>query len=100
MNDNLGYNQKLMGALIEDNVVVPLKNNKCGLKKEEMYALLRMTCHVEKNISEVCDITHWSARTLERKWKEGDFPKPHKDASEKLYWWLDEIEIWVSEHRL
>lgn len=91
-------NQKILADAIERSVVQPLRRGECGLKRHEITALVRMTCHVEQNISEVCNLTGWSARTLERRWKEGDFPKPHKFQSERPLWWLDEVEIWLAEH--
>lgn len=91
-------NQKALADVIEQAIVKPLRRNECGLKRHELYSALRLMCHIEQNISEVCNLTGWSARTLERKWKEGDFPKPHKYQSEKLLWWLDEVEIWIAEH--
>lgn len=91
-------NQKIIADAIEQAVVRPLRRGECGLKHHEITALVRMTCHIEQNISEVCNLTGWSARTLERRWKEGDFPKPHKFQSEKPLWWLDEVEIWLAEH--
>ena len=99
MNE-LSENQHILADVIEKSVVTPLRKGQCGLSKEEIYTLCRLTCHVEKNISEVCELTGWSPRTLERRYIYGDFPKPHKTPSNKPLWWLDEIEIYMAERGL
>lgn len=83
--------RKLVGNLLI-KIGEKIKNGECGLDDDEIKELSTMILHRKLNLEQVCNEYGFSRATLYRKIQSGEFPKPHKDAGGKEYFWQDEIE--------
>ena len=68
-----------------------IESGECGLKDNEMIEISKFIAHQEITEEQVCQLKNISRATLSRKIASGVFPKPHKEAGDKKYFWKDEI---------
>jgi len=71
------------------------------MNDEELLTSVKTFLHREKNIEQTCQILNFCDPKTLKRWEEDPdlgFPKHHKDSGGKIFYWLDEIEVWKEAH--
>ena len=76
-----------------------IENDTCGLDEEELLDLSNKLIHVKLNIEQTCKHLNCSRATLNRMIFDGRVPKPHKEAGGKEYWYQDELDNYIKNHK-
>lgn len=76
-----------------------IENDTCGLDEEELLDLGNKLIHVKLNIEQTCKHLNCSRSTLNRMIFDGRVPKPYKEAGGKEYWYQDELDNYIRNHK-
>ena len=76
-----------------------IENDTCGLDEEELLDLGNKLIHVKLNIEQTCKHLNCSRSTLNRMIFDGRVPKPYKEAGGKEYWYQDELDNYIKNHK-
>ena len=76
-----------------------IENNTCGLDEEELLDLGNKLIHVKLNIEQTCKHLNCSRSTLNRMIFDGRVPKPYKESGGKEYWYQDELDNYIRNHK-
>lgn len=76
-----------------------IENDTCGLDEEELLDLGNKLIHVKLNIEQTCKHLNCSRATLNRMIFNGRVPKPHKEPGGKEYWYQDELDNYIRNHK-
>ena len=76
-----------------------IENDTCGLDEDEILNLANTLTHVKLNIEQTCKHLNCSRATLNRMIFDGRIPKPHKEAGGKEYWYQDELDNYIKNHK-
>lgn len=76
-----------------------IENDTCGLDEEELLDLGNKLIHVKLNIEQTCKHLNCSRSTLNRMIFDGRVPKPYKESGGKEYWYQDELDDYIKNHK-
>ena len=76
-----------------------IENDTCGLDEEELLDLGNKLIHVKLNIEQTCKHLNCSRSTLNRMIFDGRVPKPYKESGGKEYWYQDELDNYIKNHK-
>ena len=76
-----------------------IENDTCGLDEEELLDLGNKLIHVKLNIEQTCKHLNCSRSTLNRMIFDGRVPKPYKKSGGKEYWYQDELDDYIKNHK-
>ena len=76
-----------------------IENDTCGLDEEELLDLGNKLIHVKLNIEQTCKHLNCSRSTLNRMIFDGRVPKPYKESGGKEYWYQDELDNYIRNHK-
>lgn len=95
-----------MNSIIKRSILKILKdtynkieNDTCGLDEDEILNLANTLIHVKLNIEQTCKHLNCSRATLNRMIFDGRVPKPYKEAGGKEYWYQDELDNYIKNHK-
>ena len=95
-----------MNAIIKTILIKILKDiqhkietDTCGLDEEELISVMNILTHVKINIEQTCKHLNCSRATLNRMIFDGRVPKPYKEAGGKEYWYQDELDNYIKNHK-
>lgn len=90
---------KTMLIKILKDIQYKIENDTCGLDEEELISVMNMLTHVKLNIEQTCKYLNCSRSTLNRMIFDGRVPKPYKEAGGKEYWYQDELDNYIKNHK-
>lgn len=76
-----------------------IENDTCGLDEEELLDLGNKLIHVKLNIEQTCKHLNCSRSTLNRMIFDYRVPKPYKESGGKEYWYQDELDNYIRNHK-
>ena len=76
-----------------------IENDTCGLDKDEILNLANTLTHIKLNIEQTCKYLNCSRATLNRMIFDGRVPKPYKESGGKEYWYQDELDNYIKNHK-
>ena len=76
-----------------------IENDTCGLDEDEILNLANTLTHVKLNIEQTCKYINCSRATLNRMIFDGRVPKPYKELGGKEYWYQDELDNYIRNHK-
>ena len=95
-----------MNAIIKTMLIKILKDiqhkietDTCGLDEEELISVMNILTHVKLNIEQTCKYLNCSRATLNRMIFDGRVPKPNKESGGKEYWYQDELDNYIRNHK-
>ena len=90
---------KTMLIKILKDIQHKIKNDTCGLDEEELISVMNILTHVKLNIEQTCKYLNCSRSTLNRMIFDGRVPKPYKESGGKEYWYQDELDNYIKNHK-
>lgn len=90
--------KKLILKILKDTYD-KIENDTCGLDEEELIDLGNKLTHVKLNIEQTCKHINCSRATLNRMIFDGRVPKPYKELGGKEYWYQDELDNYIKNHK-
>lgn len=76
-----------------------IENDTCGLDEDEILNLANTLTHIKLNIEQTCKYLNCSRATLNRMIFDGRVPKPYKESGGKEYWYQDELDNYIKNHK-
>lgn len=76
-----------------------IENDTCSLDEDEILSLANTLTHVKLNIEQTCKYINCSRATLHRMIIDGRIPKPKKTFGGDKYWFQDELDDYIKEHK-
>lgn len=76
-----------------------IENDTCGLDEDEILNLANTLTHVKLNIEQTCKHLNCSRATLNRMIFDCRVPKPYKESGGKEYWYKDELDNYIKNHK-
>ena len=76
-----------------------IENDTCSLDEDEILNLANILTHVKLNIEQTCKHINCSRATLNRMIFNGRVPKPYKESGGKEYWYQDELDDYIKNHK-
>lgn len=76
-----------------------IENNECALDDDEILAIAKNLIHIKLNIEQTCRYINVSRATLNRMIIDGRIPKPKKTLGGDKYWFQDELDNYINEHK-
>ena len=76
-----------------------IENDTCCLDEDEILSLANTLTHVKLNIEQTCKYINCSRATLHRMIIDGRIPKHNKEAGGKEYWYQDELDDYIKNHK-
>ena len=76
-----------------------IENDTCCLDEDEILNLANTLTHVKLNIEQTCKHLNCSRATLNRMIIDSRIPKPNKEAGGKEYWYQDELDNYIRNHK-
>ena len=90
--------KKMILKILKD-VYDKIENDTCGLDDDEVICLANTLTHVKLNIEQTCKYINYSRATLNRMIFDGRVPKPYKELGGKEYWYKDELDNYIKNHK-
>ena len=90
---------KLTIIKILKDVLHKVENNECALDDEEVLSIAKNLVHVKLNIEQTCNYISVSRATLNRMIIDGRLPRPKKTLGGDKYWYQDELDDYLKEHK-
>ena len=90
--------KKMILKILKD-IYNKIENDTCGLDEDEILNLANTLTHVKLNIEQTCKHLNCSRATLNRMIFDGRVPKPYKEAGGKEYWYQDELDNYIKNHK-
>lgn len=76
-----------------------INNDSCGLDEDEILNLANILTHIKLNIEQTCKHLNCSRATLNRMIFDGRVLKPYKESGGKEYWYQDELDNYIKNHK-
>ena len=90
--------KKMILKILKD-IYNKIENDTCGLDEDEILNLANTLTHVKLNIEQTCKYLNCSRATLNRMIVDGRVPKPYKESGGKEYWYQDELDNYIKNHK-
>lgn len=90
--------KKLVLKILKDTYN-KIENDTCGLDDDEIMSIANALTHVKLNIEQACRHINCSRPTLYRLIACNKIPKPYKDSGGKEYWYQDELDEYIKNHK-
>lgn len=90
--------KKMILNILKD-IYNKIENDTCGLDEDEILNLANTLTHVKLNIEQTCKHINCSRATLNRMIFNGRVPKPYKESGGKEYWYQDELDNYIKNHK-
>ena len=90
--------KKMILKILKD-IYNKIENDTCGLDEDEILNLANTLTHIKLNIEQTCKYLNCSRATLNRMIFDGRVPKPYKESGGKEYWYQDELDNYIRNHK-
>lgn len=90
---------KLTIIKILKDTINKIENDECSLDDEEILSIAKNLIHIKLNIEQTCNYINVSRATLNRMIIDGRLPKPKKTLDGDKYWFQDELDDYIKEHK-
>ena len=90
--------KKMILKILKD-IYNKIENDTCGLDEDEILNLANTLTNIKLNIEQTCKHLNCSRATLNRMIFDGRVPKPYKESGGKEYWYQDELDNYIRNHK-